>query len=279
MSDNDEDSDDDDDDNDEHDDNNDDDDELDFIHDLDPLEGDENAFDFGSTHFDELSDSDISNCSCDTEVSFAAPCFSPCIITAEDIFPGRSTEAETFSSPSQTVDLLLNTNSKDNPVPTGEPGLVDDNIDKNTHPSFAAEDILPGCSTESETFSTPSQAVELLPNTNSKANCEDDPVPTGNPGWKGFKLVGDNIDKNIHPSFHRYDNKTNSLHHFHYYALLDCVDLSACSENLPTSVMNLKQLLVGQNDIQQLESDAIVLFSRYHTNLTCSPLCSYIYTN
>ena len=39
--------------------------------------------------------------------------------------------------------------------------------------------------------------------------------------WTGFKIVGDNLDKNIHPSFSRSDNATRSLHYFHYYAVLD----------------------------------------------------------
>jgi len=29
--------------------------------------------------------------------------------------------------------------------------------------------------------------------------------------WKGLKLVGDNVYKNIRPSLQRFDNKTNSL--------------------------------------------------------------------
>ena len=30
--------------------------------------------------------------------------------------------------------------------------------------------------------------------------------------WKGFKIVGDNVDKNIRPSFQRVNNRTVSLH-------------------------------------------------------------------
>jgi len=36
--------------------------------------------------------------------------------------------------------------------------------------------------------------------------------------WNGFKLVGDNIDKNYRQSFHRVDKKTTSIHCFHHYA-------------------------------------------------------------
>jgi len=81
-------------------------------------------------------------------------------------------------------------------------------------------------------------------------------------GWKGFKIVGDNIDKNIRPSFQRYDNNTTSLHYFHHYAVLDRVDLSNHSEALPEAERDLNGLVVGVNDVTQLESDTVVLLSR-----------------
>ena len=80
--------------------------------------------------------------------------------------------------------------------------------------------------------------------------------------WKGFKIVGDNLDKNIRPSLQRFHNKTNSLHYFHYYALLDRLDLSACSEIVPTDLINLQEILVGMKDVSQLECDSITLISR-----------------
>ena len=80
--------------------------------------------------------------------------------------------------------------------------------------------------------------------------------------WKGFKVVGDNLDKNIKPSFKRFANKTNSLHYFHHYALLDRVDFSGYSEYIPNDSINLKTLLISRSDVAKLESDAIILFSR-----------------
>ena len=80
--------------------------------------------------------------------------------------------------------------------------------------------------------------------------------------WKGFKVVGDNLDKNIKPSFKRFANKTNSLHYFHHYALLDRVDFSGYSEYIPNDSINLKKLLISRSDVAKLESDAIILFSR-----------------
>ena len=44
--------------------------------------------------------------------------------------------------------------------------------------------------------------------------------------WNDFKLVGDNIDKNYHQSFHCIDKKTTSIHYFHYYIVSERIDLS-----------------------------------------------------
>jgi len=88
-------------------------------------------------------------------------------------------------------------------------------------------------------------------------------VSRGSTDWKGFKIVGDNVDKNIRPSLQRFNNKTNSLHYFHYYAVLDRLDLSACSEIVPTDMITLQEMLVGVNDVSQLECDSIILISRY----------------
>ncbi len=45
--------------------------------------------------------------------------------------------------------------------------------------------------------------------------------------WPGFKIVGDNIDKNVRPSYQRLDRQTQSLCYFHSYAVRNNLDLSA----------------------------------------------------
>ena len=84
-------------------------------------------------------------------------------------------------------------------------------------------------------------------------------VQQSNPIWKGYKLVGDNLDKNVRPSFQRYDKKTNSLHYFHYYAVLDHINLFSLSESVQSTQLDLTQLLVKQDDIHQLENTTIIL--------------------
>ena len=51
--------------------------------------------------------------------------------------------------------------------------------------------------------------------------------------WYGFMFVGDNIDKNVNPRFQRCENRGQSLHYFHGYALRDRVDLSTLSDVAP----------------------------------------------
>ncbi len=52
--------------------------------------------------------------------------------------------------------------------------------------------------------------------------------------WCGFKIVGDNIDKNVRPSHQRLDRQTQSLHHFHSFAVRDRINMSTFSDCAPT---------------------------------------------
>ena len=44
--------------------------------------------------------------------------------------------------------------------------------------------------------------------------------------WFGYKLVGDNIDKNMKPRYQRQGDRGLSLHYCHWYAALDRIDMS-----------------------------------------------------
>ena len=80
--------------------------------------------------------------------------------------------------------------------------------------------------------------------------------------WTGFKVVGDNLDKNICSSFSRLDKKTRSLHYFHHYAVLDRIELSSFSDKTPNDPVDVTKLLVTTEDIAQLESDCVILIQR-----------------
>lgn len=56
--------------------------------------------------------------------------------------------------------------------------------------------------------------------------------------WYGFKIVGDNIDKNFRRTFQRVDYQTVSQHYFHSFAMKDRIDLSHFSD-LPGDGMTL----------------------------------------
>ena len=74
--------------------------------------------------------------------------------------------------------------------------------------------------------------------------------------WDGFKLIGDNIDKNR--SFQRLNYTTQSLHYFHYfhtYALLDTVDFSGLSDEPPKGEINFNTLLPNDEDMCKLKRE------------------------
>ena len=52
--------------------------------------------------------------------------------------------------------------------------------------------------------------------------------------WTGFKLVGDNIDKNLRPSFQRLNKQTILLHYL--YAVADIIDFSTLSDVVPENI-------------------------------------------
>ena len=54
-----------------------------------------------------------------------------------------------------------------------------------------------------------------------------------------FKIVFDNIDKNVAPRFMRNEHQTRSLHYVHSYAVKDRLDFSNLSNQRPTNIKNV----------------------------------------
>ena len=77
--------------------------------------------------------------------------------------------------------------------------------------------------------------------------------------WNGFKLIGDNIDKNIYQSFQRLNYGTKSLHYFHPFALLDRVDFSGLSDEPPKDDIEILCY-------QHLMKSFVILITRYDSN-------------
>ena len=84
----------------------------------------------------------------------------------------------------------------------------------------------------------------------------------GKTSWRGFKLVGDNIDKNVRRSFQRSDRTTKSLHYFHTYALLDRIDLTRFSDQPSKKAITFGSLLPSTPDIVNLKGIFSILVSR-----------------
>ena len=79
----------------------------------------------------------------------------------------------------------------------------------------------------------------------------------------GYKIVGDNIDKNIRRTHQRIDRTTRSLHYFHMFAVKDRLDFSYLSDHRPTQVeIDIQVLLPGATDLAAIKKDFEILISR-----------------
>ena len=122
----------------------------------------------------------------------------------------------------------------------------------------------PPCTPAPGTFtaSTPTVVPSPSPSTSITASVEEPPALSTS--WKGFKLVGDNVDKNVRASYQRIGHSTQSLHYFHAYAALDRVDFSGLSdEPPPPSIVDPLSFLPSEDDISMVERDMCTLISRY----------------
>lgn len=87
----------------------------------------------------------------------------------------------------------------------------------------------------------------------------------GSPSLKTYKLVGDNIDKNIRPREMRSDHQTKSLHYFHTYGVRDRVDISEFSNRTPipdVPTINLTSLLPSSADEEAILKNFSILAAR-----------------
>ena len=85
----------------------------------------------------------------------------------------------------------------------------------------------------------------------------------------GYKLIGDNIDKNVKPRDMRADHQTMSLHYFNVYAVQDRFDLGHLSNEsriLDHGDVDLSNLLPTAKDYDALSNNLSVLISRVLVN-------------
>ena len=84
------------------------------------------------------------------------------------------------------------------------------------------------------------------------------------PELHGYTIIGDNIDKNVSPRNMTIDHQVLSLHYFHYYAVLDRVDLRDKS-HIVTPVIKEKvdyeRFLPSPSDIMTLKNNLVAIVS------------------
>ena len=74
--------------------------------------------------------------------------------------------------------------------------------------------------------------------------------------WTGFKIVGDNIDKNIRPANQRIDRRTQSFHYFHSYAVLDRIDWTEASISQPVvEDLDPRSFLLTPSEVERLKEE------------------------
>ena len=116
---------------------------------------------------------------------------------------------------------------------------------------------------ENTSISSRESSSEMMSETSVEDPALD--ATTSNPLLTYYKLVGDNIDKDVRPHNMRIDHQTQSLHYFHTYGMADRVDFSNVSDkpkSVDVNAVNLQDLLPDENDDTQLLSDFAILALR-----------------
>ena len=67
----------------------------------------------------------------------------------------------------------------------------------------------------------------------------------------GFVMVGNNIDKNVRPSFLWVDRKTDSWHCFHSYAVYNHINVSNLKDSIPSGEVSSTSVLLNMTDQQK----------------------------
>ncbi len=83
------------------------------------------------------------------------------------------------------------------------------------------------------------------------------------PLWCGYKIVGDNVDKNIKPRYERFEIKSQSLHYFHAYAGKDIIDMTFLCDSQPAPTqLDSTSLTPSSEDISTIQDEMCTLLSR-----------------
>ena len=131
-------------------------------------------------------------------------------------------------------------------------------------PLSSDECLSPVASCESEDCSSPTSQSDFTSDIDAFLGPECSSTAS-EPKLKTFKLVGDNIDKNVRPREMRVDHQTRSLHYFHVYAVRDRVDLTNFSSDIhlpDIGSIQLSNFLPSSQDETVLRSNFSILIGR-----------------
>lgn len=96
-----------------------------------------------------------------------------------------------------------------------------------------------------------------------QSEVDEPPQEPAEKDWFGYKFVGDNIDKNLKPSFQRAEQRGLSLHQFHGYAVRDRINFSKLSDEPPAHVDPDPLILMPSSDhLSAFKDELNVLISR-----------------
>lgn len=123
------------------------------------------------------------------------------------------------------------------------------------------------CTSEDLSFDDPEHLIAEPPQVLepslqiAKVPCPGDMRP------RGFRICGDNIDKNVRRRHMRSERQTDSLHYFHVYAVQNRIDFRALSDvRIDRSCIDIlplaKSLLPTEMDDTMLKSNISTLIAR-----------------
>ena len=126
----------------------------------------------------------------------------------------------------------------------------------------STESSFVNCESTSSSLTSPTMS-EFTTDSLSSSNHEADDSAIKAVKLDTYKMVGDNLDKNVKPRDMRVGNQVRSYHFFHTYAVKDRIDLSNVREEIKVpEVVDLKTLLPSSNDKKEILANYGFLFSR-----------------
>lgn len=78
----------------------------------------------------------------------------------------------------------------------------------------------------------------------------------------GYKIVIDNIDKNMKPCDMHLDSQTKSLHYVHIYSVKDWIDFSSLSGAAKCGEMRVDDILPSTEEYKKLKENFSMLVAR-----------------